>query len=101
MSRSASAPSTIFNWPSARQSSINPRRSRMVVLLLGLMKKVSLLDAGALVTVEAEKNFSVLFRDSIALDAVACAVQSFPGFEIESEGVLATADHLVPDIAFF
>jgi hypothetical protein len=35
------------------------------------------------------------------LDPVASTVQSFSGFEIEGEGVLAATDHLVPNIAFF
>jgi hypothetical protein len=54
-----------------------------------------------LITIYANKNVSVIFRDSVALDPVARTVQSFSGFEIESEGVLAAPDHLVPDIAFF
>ena len=54
-----------------------------------------------LITIYANKNVSVIFRDSVALDPVARTVQSFSGFKVESEGVLTAADHLVPDIAFF
>ena len=54
-----------------------------------------------LVLIDMDKHFSVFFDDSVSLDAVARAVQSFSGFEIESEGVLTAADHLVPDVAFF
>ena len=53
------------------------------------------------ITIYGNKNVSVSFRDSVTLDPVARTVQSFAGFEIESEGVLAAADHLVPDIASF
>lgn len=53
------------------------------------------------VRIDADKNFPVFFRDGVALYLIARAVQSFSGFEIESEGVLATSDHLVPDVAFF
>src|SRR5215475_6008502 len=53
------------------------------------------------ITIYGNKNVSVSFRDSVTLDPVARTVQSFAGFEIESESVLAAADHLVPDIASF
>ena len=48
-----------------------------------------------LVLIDMDKHFSVFFNDSVSLDAVARAVQSFSGFEIESEGVLTAK---VPDL---
>ena len=52
-------------------------------------------------TIDPQKNFSVVFRDRVTLDFIARAIQSFSGFQIESKGVLAAPDHLVPNIAFF
>jgi hypothetical protein len=54
-----------------------------------------------LITIYANKNVSVIFRDSVALDPVARTVQSFSGFKVESKGVLSATNHLVPDVAFF
>lgn len=53
------------------------------------------------ITIYGNKNVSIIFCDSVTLDPVASTVQSFSGFQIESESVLAAADHLVPDIASF
>ena len=51
--------------------------------------------------IQTYKDLSVFFRDRVALDAITRAVQSLPGFEIESEAVLAAANHLVPNVASF
>jgi hypothetical protein len=59
------------------------------------------LGARVFTTVDAQKNFPVFFYDRVTLDFIARAIQSFSGFEIESEGVLTAPDHLVPNIAFF
>src|SRR5262249_18957935 len=96
--------------PRLRLSSIGRRPASRLSILVGrawfnsfsvLIDKKFHLGAGVVVAVDTKKNIPVFFRDSIPLDLVASTVQSFSGFEIESEGVLATTDHLVPNIAFF
>src|SRR5262249_1066427 len=53
------------------------------------------------ISIEAHKNFPVFFCDSIPFDAVAGTVQSFAGFEVESESVLSATNHFVPNVASF
>src|SRR5215467_9182072 len=73
-------------------------RSRCSIICLG-GKLVSFLRF--FVRAYPEKNFSVFFCDRVTFYFLACAVQPFAAFEIEGESVLAAADHLVPDVAFF